>query len=166
MVIVRRVPDKEKPPLDDTHIGATAHTNNTGELTAIYVALSNALRRRKGRGKEIIWSDSLYAINMITGAWVPSKRSRNKEVVRRTRDLWRRLQRERGKEVTLRHVRSHIKVPGNEMADWLAEQGRMSGERSGKIETSSGVRWLREWLAREHAEHTTRRTPLKRLTPG
>ena len=49
--------------------------------------------------------------------------------------------------VALRHVRSHIKVPGNELADWLAEQGRMSGERRVREETESVDRWVRTWLA-------------------
>ena len=100
-----------------------------------------------GSGREIIWSDSLYAINMTTGLWQPKKRGRNGDIVRHTRRLWRRLQRERKGEVTLRHVRSHIKVPGNELADWLAEQGRMSGERRVREETASVDRWVRNWLA-------------------
>ena len=76
--------------------GATAHSNNTGELTAMYYALQRALGRRRGRGREVIRSDSLYAINMATGKWMPSRSGkRNAEVIGSLRRLWRRIQRER-----------------------------------------------------------------------
>ena len=52
----------EKERGEPEYIGAQAHTNNTGELTAMYVALCAALARPYGSGREIIWSDSLYAI--------------------------------------------------------------------------------------------------------
>ena len=53
------------------HIGAVAHTNNTGELTAMYYAMRRALTRTRNAGQEVIWSDSLCAINMSTGKWMP-----------------------------------------------------------------------------------------------
>jgi len=133
-------------PNEHEYIGAEAHTNNTGELTAMYHALSNALMRPAGEGREIIWSDSLYTINMTTGRWRP-RCPRNREIVASTRGLWRRLQRQRDAEVELRHVRSHTRVPGNELADWLAEIGRTEGGRP-----VSAVRagcWLRRWLEAE-----------------
>ena len=59
------------------YIGARAHTNNTGELSAVHHALLNELSRPPGAGKEVIWSDSLYTINMTTGRWLPKcKRNR------------------------------------------------------------------------------------------
>ena len=64
-----------------------------------------------------------------------------------TRSLWRRLRKEPKGEVTLRHVRSHIKVPGNELADWLAEQGRVCGARRAREEIARVDRWMRHWLA-------------------
>ena len=111
--------DRKKPGW----IGAKAHTNNTGELTAMHIAICRALKRPRGTGREDIWSDSLYTINMTTGKWTP-KSKRNAHIVGDLHSLWRRLQRERPREVKLRHVRSHIKIPGNELADWLADQGR------------------------------------------
>ena len=57
-------------PQQTGYIGAEAHTNNTGELSAMDVALRRALARRAGEGAETIWSDSLYAINMTTGRWM------------------------------------------------------------------------------------------------
>ena len=133
-------------PKERGFIGATAHTNNTGELTAMHKALSDALTRPAGGGREIIWSDSLYTINMTTGRWRP-RCPRNREIVASTRGLWRRVQRQRDAEVELRHVRSHTRVPGNELADWLAEIGRTEGGRP-----VSAVRagcWLRRWLEAE-----------------
>ena len=35
-------------PSSAKHIGATKHTNNTGELTAMHVMLCRALQRRAG----------------------------------------------------------------------------------------------------------------------
>ena len=94
----------------------------------MHKALSDALMRPAGGGREIIWSDSLYTINMTTGRWRP-RCPRNREIVASTRGLWRRVQRQRDAEVELRHVRSHTRVPGNELADWLAEIGRTEGGR-------------------------------------
>ena len=133
-------------PRDKSHgryIGAQAHTNNTGELTALHLALTRALARPAGRGKEDIWSDSLYAINMTNGMWT-QKRKRNREIIARTRALWRRLIRQRPGEVRLRHVRSHIRVPGNELADWLAEVGRVTGRGTTAVQAGC---WLRRWMA-------------------
>ena len=99
------------------------------------------------RGARVIWSDSLYAINMTTGKWRP-KCTRNREIVARLRGMWRRLQRARPRDVRLQHVRSHIKVPGNELADWLADSGRMS-DRKGVTEAA---RWMRAWMTRQRTE--------------
>ena len=133
----------EDDPKSPTHIGALAHTNNTGELTAVYEAVVSALARSAGAGSVIIWSDSLYAINMT-----PSKRrpkcTRNREIVARLRGVWRRLQRARPREVQLRHVWSHIKVPGNELADWLADNGRIFDTKG----VTEATQWMRVWMTR------------------
>ena len=132
------VQDDNKEP---DYIGASAHTNNTGELTAIYEALATALRRPRDAGGEVIWSDSLYAINMTNGKWKP-KCVRNREIVSRLRGLWRRLQRARPGDVQLRHVRSHVKVPGNELADWLADGGQARAHPT----LREAERWLADWI--------------------
>ena len=49
-------------------------------------------------------------------------------------------------EIELVHVRSHTKVPGNEIADWLAERGS-SGTLSGA--TRAAAEWADRWM-REH----------------
>ena len=112
-------------------------------------AVVSALTRAVGAGSEVIWSDSLYAINMTTGKWRP-KCTRNREIVARLRGVRRRLQRARPREVQLQHVRSHIKVPGNELANWLADNGRMS-DRKGVTEAT---RWMRAWMTRQRMSAT------------
>ena len=131
---------------DPAWIGATAHTNNTGELTAMHVALKRALGRPRGAGRETIHSDSLYTLHMTTGRWMPRCR-RNRDIVGRLRRMWRQLQRQRPGEVTLRHVRSHVKDVGNEMADELATAGRYGGGMT----TMRATAWLRAWIARHRA---------------
>ena len=132
------------------YIGAAAHTNNTGELSAMYYALRRAERRGRGRGREEIHSDSLYAINMTTGKWMPRRRHRNTAMIESMRRLWRRVQQKRPREVKLCHVRSHIKVPGNEIADWLAGCGAVGSMRPGSVVSlQSATQWTREWLRRQ-----------------
>lgn len=129
------------------YIGARAHTNNTGELSAMHHALERTLHRRGVR--EIIHSDSLYAINMTKGKWMPRRKGmRNAPLIGRLRRLWARLRRERPGEVELRHVRSHVRVPGNELADYLAGAGCNPGN---DVTLESATDWLRRWLRRFHA---------------
>ena len=127
----------------DGWLGAEAHTNNTGELSALYYALRRALSRPSGQGLEEIHSDSTYSINMTQGTWLPNVK-RTKPMIGLMRRTWRQLQRRRPGEVRLVHVRSHTQVPGNELADWLADRGAAS------IRTSSAQahRWLAEWVGR------------------
>lgn len=125
------------------YIGATAHTNNTGELTAMHRALRRAAGMPAGRERTVIESDSLYTIHMTTGKWLPRKQ-RNREIISLLRGMWRDLQRKRPGEVTLKHVRSHILVPGNELADELAD-GRGSVNS-----THSARRWMREFVRKTH----------------
>ena len=71
--------------------------------------------------------------------------------LRRLRRLWRRFQRERPKEVEMRHVRSHTGVPGNELADWLTESGRTPKGNSAESKTlQEATDWLDQWLKRHH----------------
>ena len=75
-------------------------------------------------------------------------------MVSHLRRAWRDLQRTRPGEVRLRHVRSHVKVPGNELADWLAEMrpgGKSETERTGLNDTDQllkrSTQWLQKWFA-------------------
>ena len=98
-------------------------TNNTGELVALLIALRRAMRRPRHSPSEVIWVDSLYARNLTMGIWMP--RGENMSLVREVRSAWRKVQSLRGRRaVRIEHVRSHTAVPGNELADQLAEMGR------------------------------------------
>ena len=67
--------------------------------------------------------DSLYARNLTMGIWMP--RGENLSLVREVRGMWRKTQALRGRHaVRIEHVRSHTAVPGNELADQLADMGR------------------------------------------
>ena len=55
---------------------APGHTNNTGELSAMYYALERAAGRQPGVGTELIHSDSLYAIYMTRGKWMPRQQGK------------------------------------------------------------------------------------------
>jgi ribonuclease HI len=133
-------------PQADDYIDATAHTNNTGELSALYYALVRAGTRPRGAGKEVVHTDSLYALNMATGKWMPSKKGKHKaDLIARLRRAWRKVQRKRPNEVTLRHVRSHMGVPGNELADMLAD----AGARGGDTTLTAAREWIQGWLARQ-----------------
>ena len=133
----------EDDPKKPGYIGAPGHTNNTGEMTALWVALSNASRRPAGEGREEIHTDSLYAMNMTTGKWMP-KVKRNVAIVDALRELWRKIRRRRPGEVRLVHVRSHTRVPGNELADHLAD-GAAKGDR---MTTEQAETWLQEMMHR------------------
>ena len=142
----------EDDPDAKDFIGAEAQTNNTGELTALYWALQRAKVFAPKRGGTYVWTDSLYAMNMTTGTWLPRKK-RCRALVSSLRREWRELQRARPGEVKLRHVRSHIKVPGNELADYLAEMrpgGKSEAARIGLVNTDQlmqrSAQWLQEWL--------------------
>ena len=144
---------EDDPEQETTYIGAAASTNNTGELTGLYWAIKRAEARPKGQGGTLIWTDSLYALNMTTGTWLPRKK-RCRAIVSHLRCAWRDLQRARPGEVRLRHVRSHIKVPGNELADWLAEMrpgGKSEAERTRPGDADrllqSSTQWLQKWFA-------------------
>ena len=127
------------------HLGATAHTNNTGEMSALFYAINRAANRDSGNARDIIHTDSLYAKNMATGKWMPSKNHRNVPMIAKLRSEWRRAQAKRPGEIHLYHVRSHIKIPGNEIADWLADKGA-TGVNTTAEETKI---WTRSWLTKQ-----------------
>ena len=61
---------------------------------------------------------------MTLGVWKPRKRHEDSELTRRLSALWFRIQMKHGVgNVQIRHVLSHIGVPGNELADKLAKAG-------------------------------------------
>ena len=133
----------ETDPLAPGWIGARKSTNNTGEITALVEAMEMAITRGTGAGREEISSDSLYAINMTTGKWMP-KREINQEIIWHARVTWQKLQDQRPREVDIHvvNVRSHTKVPGNEVADRLADIGAQMNSAT----VIDMERWMTDWL--------------------
>ena len=54
-------------------IGARAATNNTGELTGVYVALQTVNAHAKPGDTARVLTDSMMALCTTTGAWKPKK---------------------------------------------------------------------------------------------
>ena len=74
------------------------------------------------------------------GIWLP--RGSNVGLVREVRAMWRRAQALRGRHaVRIEHVRSHTAVPGNELADKLADAGRLldGAARDIEVDKARGV---------------------------
>lgn len=84
-------------------------TNNIAELEAIRVALEEI---KKPELPVRIYSDSSYALGLLTQNWKPKK---NIELVASIKDLMKRF-----KNLTLVKVAGHSGIEGNERADQLA----------------------------------------------
>ena len=110
----------------------------------MYHMLERALKRRERAIAETLHSDCLYAINMTTGKWMPS-RDTNVELIRTLRGMWRKLQRVRPHAVEIRHVRSHVGVPGNELADHIADM-RGRGTWGDGQTTTTAKTWFAAWM--------------------
>ena len=122
------------------YIGARVGSNNTGELSAIIEALLFALEHEYT--KVVIYSDSEWSINMITGKWRPKTST---ELVA----LAQRLAYKSGLATHLQWVKGHVDVAGNELADKLAGEGRDSREyRGGRNILLPGTAPV------SHADHT------------
>ena len=110
------------PPAPDVFQGGTKHTNNAGELTALLRAIYGEMG---AQGQTTFMVDSTHALNTATGRTVPSggKGNANRLLAVRLRVAYRLLQLERGSDVSIRHVKSHTGIRGNEVADKLANMG-------------------------------------------
>ena len=111
-----RVITDPKHPL---YIGAEVGSNNTGELTAIYKALSWCLSNKliiDDYGEVTIYSDSQYALNVVLGDWNASK---NRKLVAQCKGLLTKV-REAGTTVNSAHIKAHSWFLWNERADQLA----------------------------------------------
>ena len=114
-----RVITDPKHPL---YIGAEVGSNNTGELTAIYKALSWCLSNKliiDDYGEVTIYSDSQYALNVVLGDWNASK---NRKLVAQCKGLLTKV-REAGTTVNSAHIKAHSGFLWNERADQLAYDG-------------------------------------------
>ena len=86
--------------------------------------------------------------------WMPRRQHRNARLIGHLRRLWRRAQTQQPGQVDIVHVRSHTGVPGNEIADWLADCGakggsRASGDARSSVSLQRAERWIREWLQQQ-----------------
>ena len=89
-------------PSQPEFLGATRGTNNTGELSAVYHALTAASDLVKPGEEVLILADSRLAINTTLGVWAPRT---NKAIVAANRRALAKLK-ARG-IVRFRHVRAH-----------------------------------------------------------
>ena len=106
-------------PKSHMWLGAAKATNNTGELTAMHVALRTA-EAHAVRGDFVrILPDSMMAICTTTGAW---KSPRHRTLVSRNVGMLATL-RTRGVRVQFSHIRAHRGHTMNERADSLADLG-------------------------------------------
>ena len=85
------------------YVRAVKPTNNTGELSAVYHALTRAPALMRPGEELVIMPDSQLAICTTTGAWASRK---HKELVRRNRMALATL-RKQGINVRFQHVRAH-----------------------------------------------------------
>ena len=76
---------------------------------------------------------------------------RNTCIVANLRALWRKVLRTRPGEVSLKHVRSHTGLPGNDLADWLAD---MAADRQKEVDIASAEQWLTNWIAERKRQGT------------
>ena len=102
--------------------GAAVGSNNAGEISAIIEALLHSHQRASEQ--VVIHSDSLWAINTITGRW---RAKAHKAMV----NFARLLVRQGDLKVHFQWVKGHSGVEGNERADALAARGKTLPDREG-----------------------------------
>ena len=120
-------------PRDKRWLGASVATNNTGELTAMVEALLWLEQEAPGAPDlpAIIWFDSTYAHDVLTGTPTPTA---NQELIDEGQRVLERVKTKR--LICWAKVRGHSGNLGNDYADHLAEQGA-----TGK-QTRHSARWL------------------------
>jgi ribonuclease HI len=109
--------------------GEPLTTNNRMELTAVIEALASL----KGRTQVVVYTDSAYVKNGITG-WIHNWKARGWRTADgkpvKNVELWQRLDSvSAAHAVTWRWVKGHAGDPGNERADALANRGVLSTQR-------------------------------------
>ena len=110
---------------DPDHIlfrGAQVGSNNTGELTAILEAVIHAIS--ENWSAVVVHTDSQWSINVLTGKW---NARRHKTLVNYIKQLLKGFP----TKVFFHWVKGHSGVEGNERADKLADEGKISVGRFG-----------------------------------
>ena len=118
------VQDRQEDP---DYMGGPGHTNNTGDLSAMAYALRRALTRKtRETARAYTQTHSLrekHDDRPVDAQTTAPKHPPNIEPISNLRRLWRRTQTRMpgtvDHAVDIVHVRSHIEIPGNEIADWL-----------------------------------------------
>jgi ribonuclease HI len=88
-------------------------TNNIAELTAIHQAFMYILQNINSDKKIIIFSDSLYSINVIKGLWRIKK---NRKLIYNIKKLVL-VANSLGMNIEFKKVKGHSGIMGNELAD-------------------------------------------------
>ena len=97
-------------PATPGYDGATRHSNNTAELTALLRGIRDEASQTDGAPVQFC-VDSTYAIGAALGKWQP--RTNNRELVRRVQVAYARLRASRPPgAVSIRHVRGMRARPG------------------------------------------------------
>ena len=133
--------------ISSLHGGDPETTNNQMELAGLLNAIEKAKALSlKIEGKPItIWCDSQYCVNGVNEWRHKWKRNGWKKSPTATEhvknvDLWKAIDEalgesvQRAAHISIRWVKGHHGVAGNERADELAEQGRMEAETRGRCE--------------------------------
>lgn len=108
-------------------------TNNTAELNALYQSLLIAQKESEAGNKVEIRCDSMYSINCIkTWAVGWEKKGwtkkggeiKNLEIIKKSYFLYNKLK----SKVTLSHIKAHVGLEGNELADRMTVYAREQKE--------------------------------------
>ncbi len=110
-------------------------TNNTAELNALYNSLLFAQEEIKNKNKVEIKCDSMYSINCIT-TWAQGWEKngwkkkggeiKNLEIIQKSYALYNQIK----NKISLSHIKAHVGLEGNELADRMTIYARKMKNKS------------------------------------